>query len=87
MAHERARKFFGGIVSEDRISNPRHKVDATDYELVNSIMWDAFNGRGKRASKKVEHCSITDEYKPMYEEYEDISIDDLLLEVGECYLD
>lgn len=54
MSKSRAKKFFGDILSEEVIMNPRQKVDAVDYDLINEIMWDAFNGRGKRASKPVE---------------------------------
>lgn len=74
MNKSRTKKFFGDILSEEVIMNPRQKVDAVDYDLINEIMWDAFNGRGKRASKPVEE----DLTAKLYEQYPE---DDYL---GDC---
>lgn len=65
MVSDRARKFFGGIVSEERMDADLKMVDRVDWDLVNElneVLWDAFNGRGKHAAKKVKKSKVADEY-------------------------
>lgn len=82
--HARSVKFFGDIVAPERIMQPYEravKKPAYDEELL-QIVWEAFNGRGKRAAAEVVHCTTADEYKPIFEEYEEIDIDEVLREVN-----
>lgn len=82
--HARSVKYFGDIVAPERIMQPYEKAvkqPVYDAELL-AIYWEAFNGRGKRAAAPVEHCATADEYKPMFEEYEEIDIDEALKEVN-----
>ena len=60
---ERSMKFFGDIISEDRINAPRViPVEDNNDELLNEILWDAFNGRGKYVSAPIEKDTIVDDY-------------------------
>ena len=60
----RTHKYFGDIISEERINAPRVIPirEQPDDEMINEILWDAFNGRGKRASKKNKTSQIANEY-------------------------
>lgn len=82
MSHQRAIKYFGDIVSVDRINAPYTKPKSAVDEQLLEVLWEAFNSRGKRAAAPVEHCATADEYKPMFEEYEEIDIDEALKEVN-----
>lgn len=63
MDKKRSIKFFGGIISEDRINAPRViPVEDNNDELLNEILWDAFNGRGKSASAPIEKDTTADDY-------------------------
>lgn len=84
MNHNRALKFFAGIVPEDKIINPK-PVDSTIDPVLEEILWDAFNGRGKRAAKKRKKSKLADEYiiKPE-DDYLDIdtAINEILNEIN-----
>ena len=63
MAHERAERFFGDMVSHERIHKPyEKKTEPVVDEALLEVIWDAFNGRGKRASKKNKTSQIANEY-------------------------
>lgn len=85
MNHDRALKFFAGIVPEDKIINPKPVAPTTD-PVLEEILWDAFNGRGKRAARKRERSKLADEYiiKPE-DDYLDIdtAIDEVLNEINQ----
>jgi hypothetical protein len=61
---ERRTKYFGDILSAERLKTPRQikKKDPVDYELIDEVLWEAFNGRGKRASKPVTADETADKY-------------------------
>lgn len=67
---ERTRKYFGDIVSAERIDAPRviPVKESPDDDLINEILWDAFNGRGKRAARVRENDATADEYIEEVEE-------------------
>lgn len=62
MMSSRAKRFFGDIVSEELVEKNEKMVCIVDYDLINEVMWDAFNGRGKRASKPVKKFELADDY-------------------------
>lgn len=75
MTHERTIRFFGDIVPEARIISPApRRIPAeveTDEELM-AIMWEAMNGRGKRAAAPVaEDRTAMIYYAPVEDEYTD----------------
>ena len=56
----RAKKYFGDILSEEAFER---KVLPPDPDAdFSALMWEAFNGRGKRATKKNKKEVITDDY-------------------------
>ena len=61
MTHSRAMKFFGDLLPESVIYSPRHKAESYVDEELLEVIWDAFNGRGKRAAKTVSKSNV-DEY-------------------------
>ena len=84
--HARSVKFFGDIVAPERIMQPYNravKKPAYDEELL-QIVWEAFNGRGKRAAAEVVPDTTADRYKPIYAEYLEIDVEEALKEVEEC---
>lgn len=75
MVSDRARKFFKGIVPEERMSADLKMVDRVDWDLVselNEVLWDAFNGRGKYVSSVIKEDLVAEEY---YINIEDCYID------------
>ena len=67
----RTEKFFGDIISPERIRSPRpKKLEPCEDEELLEVLWDAFNGRGKRAAEPVEADAVADLYdKPIEDEY------------------
>ena len=65
----RTHKYFGDIISEERINAPRVIPirEQPDDEMINEILWDAFNGRGKRAAAEVVEDSLATEYDVLIE--------------------
>lgn len=57
---ERKRKFFGDILPEEAFHR-KIVPDNPDADL-SELMWEAFNGRGKRSAKKVKKSKVTDDY-------------------------
>ena len=69
MTHERAHKYFDGIVSAERIDAPRAiPVKEEPIDELLEVVWDALNGRGKRAAAEVVEYELADEYKELVEE-------------------
>lgn len=60
--HSRAIRFFGDIVPIERINAPYEKPKSAVDEGLLEVLWDALNGRGKRAARKVKRCKVSDEY-------------------------
>lgn len=76
MTHARTIRFFGDIVSADRINNPPVKTESAE-KLENDaalaeLMWDALNGRGKRAAEPVKEDRVSVIYfEPVEDQYVD----------------
>lgn len=83
MDHTRTKKYFGDIIPAARINAPRTKIKTPDAiendAALLEVIWDAMNGRGKRAAEPVEPCETAGAY---YEdvEAEYIDIDAAIIE-------
>lgn len=76
MRNARTVKYFGDIVSADRMNNQQGKTESAE-KLENDaalaeLMWDALNGRGKRAAEPVEEDRVSVIYfEPVEDQYVD----------------
>lgn len=61
---ERTKRFFGDLISEERINAPRviPIKEQPDDEMIHAILWDAFNGRGKRSAQPIIEDDLAIEY-------------------------
>lgn len=73
MDYERARKYFGDIIPEDRLLKTKaeleveKQVNVEHDDFINEILWDAFNGRAKHSTSVIDVESNENDY---YEEVE-----------------